>query len=85
MPAWVVGEREVRRVPHRGEGDGGAGRYEDLRRRLEGEVVAASGSGSGNGGDGGADGSGSGSRLRRGGGGGGGGGGGFVDRLRGAF
>ena len=80
VPAWVVGEREVRRVPHRGEGDGGAGRYEDLRRRLEGEVVAASGSGSRNGGDGDGSADASGSRLRR-----GGGGGGFVDRLRGVF
>lgn len=46
IPAWVVGERE------RSNGTGSAGadgagdreRYEDLRRRLEGEV-AASGSG----------------------------------------
>lgn len=50
VPAWVVGERE--RVS-RGE----EGRFEDLRRRLEGEVVAAGGAASGvspngNGGDG---------------------------------
>lgn len=40
VPAWVVGERE--RVS-RGE----EGRFEDLRRRLEGEVVAAGGAASG--------------------------------------
>lgn len=37
VPAWVVGERE-RSALRRGE-DGE--RYEDLRRRLEGEVAAA--------------------------------------------
>lgn len=40
VPAWVVGERE--RVS-RGED----GRFEDLRRRLEGDVVAAGGAASG--------------------------------------
>ncbi|OJJ82222.1 protein dscB [Aspergillus glaucus CBS 516.65] len=40
VPAWVVGEKE--RVS-RGE----EGRFEDLRRRLEGEVVAAGGAASG--------------------------------------
>lgn len=35
VPAWAVGERE--RVSRRGE----EGRFEDLRRRLEGEVAAA--------------------------------------------
>ena len=74
VPAWVVGEREVRRVPHRGEGDGGAGRYEDLRRRLEGEVAAASSSGMEGQGQGA---SGEGQRQRH--------GNGVLERLRGGF
>lgn len=41
VPAWVVGERE--RVSRRGE----EGRFEDLRRRLEGEVAAGAGAASG--------------------------------------
>ncbi|KAJ5183576.1 hypothetical protein N7492_001192 [Penicillium capsulatum] len=78
VPAWVVGERERR------PGNGGAGsaaereRYEDLRRRLEGEVAASTGleggSGTGqrrrNAGDTSAEGNG-----RE----------GFVERLRGAW
>ena len=84
VPAWVVGEKEpiatARRSGGNGYGTEGSERYEDLRRRLEGEVVAASGSGSRNGGDGDGSADASGSRLRR-----GGGGGGFVDRLRGVF
>lgn len=70
VPAWVVGEREVRRVIRNGEGEAER-RYEDLRRRLEGEVVAVSGS-SGAGGNEGQEGS----RQRR---------GGIVERLRGVF
>lgn len=80
VPAWMVGERERR------GGNGGAGsaaereRYEDLRRRLEGEVAAstsglegASGAGQRrrNAGDASAEGSGR--------------DGGFVERLRGAW
>lgn len=68
VPAWVVGEREVRRG-RRGNGGAGGEGYEDLRRRLEGEVVAASGSGAG---------SEQGQAQRR-------NVGGFMDRLRGAF
>ena len=68
VPAWVVGEREeARRVRN-----GTAGRYEDLRRRLEGEVVAASGSGSGS-----EQGQGQVHRRNT--------GGGLMERLRGAF
>lgn len=42
VPAWLVGERERRS----GAGNGSAGsaereRFEDLRRRLEGEVAAS--------------------------------------------
>lgn len=69
VPGWVVAEREVRRV-RSGEG-GGERRYDDLRRRLEGEVVAASGS-SGGGGEG------EGGQRRR-------NAGGFMERLRGTF
>ena len=43
VPAWIVGEKE-RRVVNGAGGDGG--RYEDLRRRLEGEAIAASASSS---------------------------------------
>lgn len=68
VPAWLVGEREEdRRVR-----DGSAGRYDDLRRRLEGEVVAASGSGSGS-----EQGQGQVHRRNA--------GGGLMERLRGAF
>lgn len=39
VPAWVVGEKErTRRVVG---SSGGEERYEDLRRRLEGEAAAA--------------------------------------------
>jgi hypothetical protein len=42
VPAWVVGERE-----RRGATNGGSNaereRYEDLRRRLEGEAAASTG------------------------------------------
>lgn len=50
VPAWVVGEKETTRGSRRRGGGAGSGssgaedpneRYEDLRRRLEGEVVAA--------------------------------------------
>lgn len=51
VPAWVVGEKETTRRSRRRGGGAGSGsssgaedpneRYEDLRRRLEGEVVAA--------------------------------------------
>ncbi|RAK97565.1 protein dscB [Aspergillus ibericus CBS 121593] len=44
VPAWVVGEKERRVVA--GAGSGESGRYEDLRRRLEGEAMAASASAS---------------------------------------
>lgn len=58
-----------------GRGRRGSGRrFEDLRRRLEGEVVAASGSGQGQG-----QGQGDGQVQRRN------AGGGFMERLRGAF
>ncbi|KAI9038091.1 protein dscB [Aspergillus affinis] len=40
VPAWMVGERESRRIPRR-SGRGGGGEYEDLRQRLEGEAAAA--------------------------------------------
>lgn len=78
VPAWIVGERERRGVAGAGSvaGAGGNGsvaereRFEDLRRRLEGEV-AASTSGVENGG---------GQRRR-----GVGAGAGIIERLRGAF
>ncbi|KAJ5504188.1 hypothetical protein N7463_007062 [Penicillium fimorum] len=43
VPAWVVGEQERRGGSDSGSGSGGAEgeRYEDLRRRLEGEVAAS--------------------------------------------
>ncbi|PWY87564.1 hypothetical protein BO70DRAFT_332559 [Aspergillus heteromorphus CBS 117.55] len=69
VPAWVVGEKE-RGGNSNGNGNGGAGgaegRYEDLRRRLEGEAVAARGA-SQSGADVGG-GSGMAGRMRRGGG-----------------
>ncbi|GFF25511.1 DSC E3 ubiquitin ligase complex subunit 2 [Aspergillus udagawae] len=69
VPAWVVGEKEVGR---RGTQGGEAGeRYEDLRRRLEGEAVAAAAA-SGNAGLG-SEASGQRQRRRE---------GGFMDRLR---
>ncbi|CAI7598520.1 unnamed protein product [Penicillium bialowiezense] len=40
VPAWVVGEQERRAGP---SGPGERERYEDLRRRMEGEVATASG------------------------------------------
>ncbi|KAJ5905433.1 uncharacterized protein N7473_002349 [Penicillium subrubescens] len=56
VPAWMVGERERRSGPASSAAGGGGGasaaereRFEDLRRRLEGEV-AASASGMENGG-----------------------------------
>ncbi|KAJ5138591.1 uncharacterized protein N7515_003439 [Penicillium bovifimosum] len=67
VPAWVVGEKE-----RRGNGEERGG-YEDLRRRLEGEVAAETAEASGL--DGGRDG---GQRQRR-------GEDGFVERLRGAW
>lgn len=70
VPAWLVGEQERR------TGSGERERYEDLRRRLEGEVASASGL------------EGSGQTQRRGNGNGNGEGnegGGLVDRLRGAW
>ncbi|KAI9932973.1 hypothetical protein ASPWEDRAFT_33984 [Aspergillus wentii DTO 134E9] len=70
VPAWVVGEREtIRRGQNSASGE--SERYEDLRRRLEGEAAAAS-SGSMSG----VSGSGE-QRQRR--------GGGVMDRLRGVF
>lgn len=46
VPAWMVGEKDRPRYGSRygsgyGSADDGHERYEDLRRRLEGEVVAA--------------------------------------------
>ncbi|CAI7568827.1 unnamed protein product [Penicillium glandicola] len=43
VPAWMVGEKERRGGSGSGSGSGGAEgeRYEDLRRRLEGEVAAS--------------------------------------------
>lgn len=73
VPAWVVGEREVRRIRRGDSGmDESGRRYEDLRRRLEGEVAAASGS------SGDREGGGGEAQRRR-------NVGGFVERLRGAF
>lgn len=82
VPAWMVGERERRSGNGNGSAEGTAERerYEDLRRRLEGEVAAStsgldSASGSGqrrrNGGD--ANGEGSGQEA------------GLMERLRGAW
>ncbi|GIK03197.1 hypothetical protein Aspvir_007266 [Aspergillus viridinutans] len=69
VPAWVVGEKDVGR---RGTQGGEAGeRYEDLRRRLEGEAVAAAAA-SGTAGLG-SEASGQRQRRRE---------GGFMDRLR---
>ncbi|KAJ5570109.1 uncharacterized protein N7459_009539 [Penicillium hispanicum] len=80
VPAWMVGERE-RRGGAGGAAGGGAAereRYEDMRRRLEGEAASASGlDGAGAGGDG--------QRRRNAGGNGGEGGGGIMERLRGAW
>ncbi|KAJ5476487.1 hypothetical protein N7475_002216 [Penicillium sp. IBT 31633x] len=74
VSAWVVGEQE-RRNGAGGGSEGAEGeRYEDLRRRLEGEV-AASASGL----------EGSGGQAQRRGNNAVEGGGGFVDRLRGAW
>ncbi|KAJ5814957.1 hypothetical protein N7474_006734 [Penicillium riverlandense] len=72
VPAWIVGERERRNVASGNIGAGAAERerYEDLRRRLEGEAASASASG--------LEGE-EGVQRRNA------GGGGFVDRLRGAF
>lgn len=44
VPAWVVGEKERRRVVG---SSGGEERYEDLRRRLEGEAAAVAAEASG--------------------------------------
>lgn len=75
VPAWVVGEREVPRLRR---GSAGERRYDDFRRRLEGEVAAASGSsGAGPGAEGRGDDAVQGQRQRR--------NAGFMDRLRGAF
>ena len=63
VPAWVVGEKERRVVA--GNGGGDSGRYEDLRRRLEGEAMAASASASSSAAD--ASGEGVGQRRRNGG------------------
>ncbi|KAJ5899036.1 hypothetical protein N7495_003780 [Penicillium taxi] len=76
VPAWIVGERERRSEAGNGNGvDGSAERerYEDLRRRLEGEAASASGveSGTGRRRNGGADGQSQNSGL--------------LDRLRGAW
>ncbi|GFF23124.1 hypothetical protein IFM58399_00180 [Aspergillus lentulus] len=71
VPAWVVGEKEIGRRGNQGE-EGGE-RYEDLRRRLEGEAVAAAAA-SGNAGVGlGGEASGQRQRRRE---------GGIMDRLR---
>jgi hypothetical protein len=69
VPAWIVGETERRTGA--GNDSGERERYEDLRRRLEGEVASASG----------LEGA-SGQAQRRGN---AGESGGFVDRLRGAW
>lgn len=78
VPAWVVGEKEpiatARRSGGNGYGTEGSERYEDLRRRLEGEVAAASSSGMEGQGQGVA---GEGQRQRH--------GNGVLDRLRGVF
>ncbi|KAJ5606194.1 hypothetical protein N7510_008975 [Penicillium lagena] len=73
VPAWIVGERETRNAASGNVGAGAAERerYEDLRRRLEGEAASASASGLQ--GD-------EGVQRRN-----AGGGGGLVERLRGAF
>lgn len=84
VPAWMVGERERRGGVSASDGGRSVAereRYEDLRRRLEGEVAASSGSE-------GVDGSVGGQRLRRGVGNGevdGTGNRGIMERLRGAF
>jgi len=67
VPAWMVGEQERR--TGNGNGSGERERYEDLRRRLEGEVASASASGL----------EGSQAQRRNG------ESGGLVDRLRGAW
>ncbi|EAW24966.1 protein dscB [Aspergillus fischeri NRRL 181] len=69
VPAWAVGEKEVGRRGTQG-GEGGE-RYEDLRRRLEGEALAAAAA-SGNAGLG-SEASGQRQRRRE---------GGIMDRLR---
>lgn len=78
VPAWVVGEKEpitmARRSGGHGYGTEGSERYEDLRRRLEGEVAAASSSGMEGQGQGA---SGEGQRQRH--------GNGVLERLRGGF
>ena len=43
VPAWLVGEKERRGGSDSGSGGAERERYEDLRRRLEGEVASASG------------------------------------------
>jgi hypothetical protein len=75
VPAWMVGEQERRGGSGSGTGSGGAEgeRYEDLRRRLEGEVAASAS---------GLEGSGAQAQRRANG---AGEGGGLVDRLRGAW
>lgn len=81
VPAWMVGERERRGGTGAGNGGGGSvaerERYEDLRRRLEGEVAASGAEG--------VDGSGGTQRLRRSGDGDGSADHGIMERLRGAF
>lgn len=70
VPAWAVGEKEMGRRGTQG-GEGGE-RYEDLRRRLEGEAVAAAAAASGNAGSA-SEASGQRQRRRE---------GGIMDRLR---
>lgn len=41
VPAWLVGEQERRGSSGSGSGSAEGERYEDLRRRLEGEVAAS--------------------------------------------
>ncbi|PWY93396.1 hypothetical protein BO94DRAFT_510868 [Aspergillus sclerotioniger CBS 115572] len=65
VPAWVVGEKE--RMVVAGNGGGESGRYEDLRRRLEGEAMAASASASASSSAADASGEGAGQRRRNGG------------------
>jgi hypothetical protein len=72
VPAWVVGEKEVRgRYVSNQRGEAGE-QYQNLRRRLEGEAVAAAAA-SGNANAGVGEGSGQRQRRRE---------GGLLDRLR---
>ncbi|OQE43317.1 hypothetical protein PENCOP_c003G03311 [Penicillium coprophilum] len=77
VPAWAVGEQERRGGSGSGSGAGSGGaegeRYEDLRRRLEGEAAASASGLEGSGGQAQRRGNSAGE------------GGGFVDRLRGAW